>query len=399
MPRDSKETSSTFKYRGRTEESVSRRAKQSSGAYDGFLPPEIISFKPREGENCIRILPWLSGSHPDANAYAEKWGDHWGIDIFLHFNVGPDNASYLCLDKMKGEPCPVCEVRREANEEEADALKLSNRILCWVVDRSDEKSGPKLWSMPLGTSKDISAASQVKGSGEVLLIDDPEEGFDVYFDREGEKIKTKYKRVEVGRDPCPLHTDPKVQARWLAYVDEMMLPDILVYYPYDHIKKVLFGQGVSSEEREYMRGNDDRQPPRRREDEQAAEREEQPNRSRRFGRASEEKEPVGTGTSRFSRNAESSENEDERPLGRERRRSEEAPHAERIQRRRPGEDAGNPVDDEPRRRDPAARNDGPDSGDDSSRTVAAAKDRLSRLGQRTGKSLASRKDPDEDIPY
>ena len=68
MPRDRDSDSSTgFKYRKRTSESVSRRAKQSSGAYDSFLPSDVVMFKPREGENVIRILPWLPGGAKDAD--------------------------------------------------------------------------------------------------------------------------------------------------------------------------------------------------------------------------------------------------------------------------------------------------------------------------------------------
>ena len=234
-----------FKYHGRSKEDVNRRAKQSSGRYDSYITESVTWFRPRSGENQIRLLPWLNEADKDFEAYDEKWGNHWGIDIIVHRNVGPDNGTYLCLDKMKGEPCPVCDAWRG---EGLDALKGSDRMLCWLIDRNDEKAGPQLWAMPLGVSKDISAVSLDKKSGEMLLIDNWDEGFDVFFDREGEKDRTQYKRVALDRDATPLHDDEDKQNAWLEQVFEKRLPDMLKYYDADYLEKVLSGQVERQEE-------------------------------------------------------------------------------------------------------------------------------------------------------
>ncbi len=228
----------TFSYPKRSVEDVQRRAKQSSGRYDSYLTAEVTWFRPKPGENCIRLIPWLSGDDKDYAKYEEKWGNHWGIDIIVHRNVGQDNGTYLCLDKMKGEPCPPCDAWRG---EDLDELKPSDRVLCWLIDRNDEKAGVQAWSMPLGVSKDISAASQVKGSGEVLLIDHPDEGYDVFFDVEGEKKRTQYKRVSVARDPSSLAESQKTQDAWLMHVLDNRLPDLLKYYETEYLEKILSG--------------------------------------------------------------------------------------------------------------------------------------------------------------
>lgn len=228
-----------FVYRGseRTAESVTRKAKMSGGLYDSYLLGDIPMFKAKEGECCVRILPptWED---------IQKWGDGWEISIFLHYNVGPDNGAYLCSDKMEtGEACPVCEARRgEQDEEVASKMKPSLRILCWVIDRDDEKAGPQVWSMPLSLFKDISGRSIDKRTSTPILIDHPEEGFDVVFNREGTDIKTKYTGVEIMRDASPIHDDEKLQDRWLDYIGERPLPELLNYYPAEHIEKVLFGK-------------------------------------------------------------------------------------------------------------------------------------------------------------
>lgn len=227
-----------FIYRGRerTVESVVRKSKQAGGMYDNYISADAQLYSPKEGECSIRILPptWED---------TDKWGDGWEIGVYLHYGVGPDNGSYLCLDKMKGEPCPVCEARRNTNDtDEADQFKASYRCLCWVIDRDNEKAGPMVWSMPVSLFREINARSVDKKSNTPILIDDPEEGYDVVFNRAGTGIKTKYTAVEVMREPSPLHEDEKLQGRWLAHITEHSLPSVLNFFEAEHIEKVLFGK-------------------------------------------------------------------------------------------------------------------------------------------------------------
>lgn len=242
-----KEQRRKFQYAGRTDEDVSRRAKQSSARYESIFNKEIPYFTSKAGENCIRILPWIDASDPDFEELTAKWDNHWGISVMIHRNVGPDKGTVLCLDKMLGEPCPVCDV---FHQEEAEPLKLSDRVLAWVIDRNNEKAGPQLWNMPLGTSKDISLASELRGGKGALLIDHPDEGHDVYFDREGEKERTRYKQFEVVKEPSYIHDDDKKQDAWLDYIAENRLPDLLKYQDPEYLDKLLSGQVEKPDEDE-----------------------------------------------------------------------------------------------------------------------------------------------------
>lgn len=407
-----------FKYRGRSSEAVSRRAKQQSGIYDSYVSVDALWFKAKEGENIIRILPWISGTNPKLKdeEFSAKWGDHWGIDIFIHRNIGPDNGTYLCSEKMNGTPCPICAARAGADEEEAQTLKPQNRILCWLVDRNDEKAGPKLWSMPLGTSKDISARSTVKGSGELLLIDDPEEGFDIFFDREGEKARTRYNHVEVDREPSSLHKNEKTQNKWLAYAEDNLLPEILEFYEADYLEKILSGQIERDDEsasdrgsRRGRRGEEDKdgenttrrsrgrdadqeeagdEKPARRSRSQGNEEEggesETLSRSRRRGREEEEnlgekESPRGSrhtrGHSEEEETAEADAEAESENEGREARAS--------TRRSRRGDDADEEAEEkaEPKRGE-RYRSSRDEPADEAETTVAAAKGRLRRVGTR-----------------
>ena len=230
-----------YHYHGkdRSVEDINRRAKQSSGLFDSIIIPDITTLKVGEGENTVRILPptWEDTG---------KWGDSWEIQIYIHYGVGPDNGQYLCLDKMLGEPCPICEVRRDAaDEDERDALRPSWRALAWVIDRDNETAGPQVWSLPATLFREINARSIDKKNNTPILIDDPEEGYDIIFNREGTGPKrTKYIGVEVVRDPRPLHDDQKLQDRWLTYIQEHPLPDILNFMDADLIEKTLSGKAA-----------------------------------------------------------------------------------------------------------------------------------------------------------
>lgn len=275
-----------FVYRGRerTVESVTRKSKQGSGLYDSYLSQDITTFKAKEGENTVRIMPptWED---------VEKWGDGWEITVFLHFNIGPDNGTYLCLDKMSQQRCPCCEARARAlDDDERDALRPSSRQLAWVIDRDNEKAGPQVWSLPVSLFRDINARSIDKKTNTPILIDDPEDGYDLAFNREGSGLKTKYVSTEVLRDPCPLHDKEDLQDRWIEYIEANPLPDLLHFYDYEHIQKVLSGRATKKA------GDDEAEEPssrpsRRRAPVEEAEEEEPPARSSRRRSEPEEEQP------------------------------------------------------------------------------------------------------------
>lgn len=225
-----------FVYRGdkRTAESTMRKSKEGTRDYDSFVKPGIPFFKPKEGENCIRILP-STWEEPD-----------WDYPIFLHYNIGPDEGRYLCTAKMKDEPCAACDAKLEAADaEEADQLSPSKGAVCWLVDRDNEKAGPQMWVMPLTKVRnEILTRSIDKKTRAPILIDDPEEGFDVVFTRTGTGQKTNYTGVEVVRDPSPLCENEKTQEKWLAYIAENPLPACLNFYDADYLGKILHGKAV-----------------------------------------------------------------------------------------------------------------------------------------------------------
>jgi hypothetical protein len=240
----------------------------------------VSQYKPKEGECTIRLMPAGWGSD---KKMVDKWGAAWKIAIYVHWGVGPDKGAYLCLDKMKGEPCPVCEAQREAeDEDERQQFKPSARALCWLIDRDNERAGPQVWSMPNTFFRDLSNRSIDKKSNSVIRFDSPAEGYDVVFTREGSGLKTKYESIEVLRDSTPLNDDPKKQEAWLEYISSLPLPEVLNYYDGDYIEKVLYGRKKAA-----ARDEEDTRKPRERQREEPDTEEEDraPRRSAARGRA------------------------------------------------------------------------------------------------------------------
>ena len=252
-------SASRFQYRARSAEEVKARANRSIGSRDNYLRGEVEYFAPKTGDNSIRMLPptW-------------EGARHYGLDLFLHYGIGPDESAYLCPDKMKGEKCPLCEERAIASgageEDLAKALQPKGRVLVWVIDRKEPNKGPLIWSMPAGLDKDIVNGAVDKSTGEIYNIDDPSEnGYDVYFKREGEGLKTKYTGIQIARKPCSLSDDPAEADKWLNYIAEHPLDSLLDFRDYEALKAAYAGTQVRTpEEKEQPKGERERKaiPPR-----------------------------------------------------------------------------------------------------------------------------------------
>lgn len=236
---------SRHEYQSRSADTMRKRGEQSGNDYDKYLSDTVHMFKCEGGDNVIRFLP-------------PTWPkpEHFGYDIYVHYGIGPDNQTYLCLDKMKGEDCPICEERaraqKDGDEDYAKKLEPKKRVLVYLLDRNNEKAGAQAWAMPWTLDRDICKISVDKRSGDVLELDNPDEGYDVEFEKKGSKDRTEYLGVAISRRSSPLDND-----KALDFIDANPLPDILQYYDYDHIQKVFGGGGGSEDTRSPKRGRDD----------------------------------------------------------------------------------------------------------------------------------------------
>lgn len=224
---------SKFNYKPRNTDEVKNRAKQDYSSRDGFLKADINIFTPKEGDNYLRILP-------------PTWNDpqHYGLDIYVHYQIGADKGNYLCLSKMQNKPCPICEemdkALKENDEDYAKELKSTKRVLMYMIDRSEEEKDVFAWPASWTIDRDICLQAYDDKTGETLLIDDPEEGYDVTIRRVGKGMNTKYPAPKIDRHQSTLEKE-----EWLEFIQKNPLPEILHYFDYEHIAKVF--KGISQE--------------------------------------------------------------------------------------------------------------------------------------------------------
>lgn len=227
-----------FDYQERSLEEQRERAAQKDGRGEGFLKPGFKIFTPKEGSNRFRILPptWANSKH-------------YGYDTWVHYNIGPRNSSYLCSKYMKNEPCPICEeLAKSTDKNYINALKAKKKVLVWVIDRDEEKEGPKIFAMASTVDKNFVLQSIDEENGKLLFIDHPVDGFDVSITRTGTGKTTKWDGEKISRNPKPLSDAQNVEA-WLQFIVDNPIPSLLVYKEYEYIKTAFYGTTLQVEEK------------------------------------------------------------------------------------------------------------------------------------------------------
>lgn len=216
---------------------IKRHAEQRTGGFDSIADQKYTTFTPKDGTNVIRFLP---------STYGDK--KNYVFEFYAHYRIGADKGTYVCPEKMLGKPCPICEERTSTKDEEvAKLLRPQKRYIAWVINRDAERDGPILWNLSPSQDKEISSLC-LDRHGRVILIDDPDEGYDVEFKREGKELSTRYFGWKVERDPSPISDNEKRQDKWYDFIEENPLDELLIIHDYEYLAKVFAGQVEKKDE-------------------------------------------------------------------------------------------------------------------------------------------------------
>lgn len=243
-------TRRAFDYQPPTFEEASKLTERRGGRYDNIIKQDGPRFfKAKAGDNFIRILP-------------PTWDKarHYALPIKTHREIGPDNATYLCLKENETSPdknCPICEERnnlsrQRAPQKELDALRPQTSLLIYLVDRSNEDQGPVIWTISNKSDLEILAQSLEKRQQRYLPIAHPIDGYDVEFIRDGEGFGTRYRGFKVARTTSPLHDNPDKLEEWLNFIEDHPIPDILSFYSAERIESVFHGKSAPTQEEEHQ---------------------------------------------------------------------------------------------------------------------------------------------------
>ena len=182
-------------------ESLLRRTEQSHNSrdsYGGFKSIfkeglDVTFWDCREGTHLIDILPYQAGENDPYN----KPGDYtYVLDVWVHYGVGPNDDSYICLAKTYGKPCPICEHKRElqkqgdVDEDEIKALNPKRRviyaIICYDSEKEEDK-GVQIWEVAhFFMERHLSELAKNPRTGGFILFADPtSEGKSIQFTKRG----------------------------------------------------------------------------------------------------------------------------------------------------------------------------------------------------------------------
>jgi len=224
----------------------------------------LTKWTPAEGDNFIQLLPMPEIEEGSKLSSLIIKTAAFKFPLWVHWRVGPNQDSFLCLRKMFDEPCPVCEefMRRRANNEEWDNMKhLSvpnspNRWLFYMVDVAEpdkiEENGVQVFLCPVTVEREMSSRMVEKTrSGEIVklrfLPSDPDEARIFKFHREGTDLNTKYLECEY-LDPDT--TEGKPEELPDEFYNNPSFEEILRKPSYEEMKKALFGGLVDDDEEE-----------------------------------------------------------------------------------------------------------------------------------------------------
>lgn len=233
-----------YTWNKRTVEAVKKRASGSKS--DKVLKDGFKEYKAVEGENKLRIMP---------NTWQTK-PEHYGLDVHIHYGVGPDKAQYLCLERMKlnGGKCPICEEGYKPARAEWEAEPVTNKdrkeelkkymigispkkqVAMWVIDRKHEDVGPQIFMMTKTMDKDFAGLGVDPTDGALIELENPEEGYDIIFTRTGKGLATEYTQKQVARRQSPLSVTEG--QKWMEFINKNSLPTCFVSFSFEYIDAV-----------------------------------------------------------------------------------------------------------------------------------------------------------------
>lgn len=177
------------------ESEVKKRTKRGLS----YVKSDIPIFQPMDGDNQIRIVPPLS-----EDVHASLWGlEVWACYI--------NNKSFLSPKTFDSNATdPIAEhffELRETDPEAAKKFRATKRHLMFVLDLNDELEELKLWAAPPTLIDDILKLAKNRRTGELIALEDPEDGRAIYFTKTGKGIGTKYSGIEVDSQTFKLEDD------------------------------------------------------------------------------------------------------------------------------------------------------------------------------------------------
>ena len=193
----------------------------------------LTDWRPKEGKNFVQFLP---ASDPD-NKHSI------GMELWFHRNVGPDNDNFLCLRKMFGKPCPICEEFGRRRDEDWNAIKhlaagrYPTAWLYLIVDVDSDETvaeGVRTYVACKTVRDEVINVCDPRTGEARFLPNDPEEARVFCFTRTGTgKEDTKYSHFS--------YLDERAELPEEFYKELPQFEDLLNVPTYDEVNMAFKG--------------------------------------------------------------------------------------------------------------------------------------------------------------
>jgi hypothetical protein len=93
-----------------------------------------LFYRPKDGTNHIDIIPYVVKSDKHPQKIKPGYTDYL-LDVWVHRRVGPSESQFLCLKKMYGKACPICEeleeLKKDPDVDESIINGMRPKRRCW----------------------------------------------------------------------------------------------------------------------------------------------------------------------------------------------------------------------------------------------------------------------------
>lgn len=196
-------------------EQLKRRAKESYDRKDAFSDSVVgilrqdVKMVPSlaAGTHFFDIIPFKAGRYwPTKLGYGAPGEYAPYMEVFVHQNVGPSDAQYVCPAANYGKPCPICEQQGKLREKWPDPTEEQQKIIKSLYprrrciynviqcdDAQTEAKGIQVWDMAHWSVQRHIEALVVGRSGEPeIFYADPDEGKTLKLTRQGTGMTTQW---------------------------------------------------------------------------------------------------------------------------------------------------------------------------------------------------------------
>ena len=209
----------------------------------------ITDWRPKEGKNFVQFLP---ADDPESKHSV-------GMELWFHRNVGPNNDTYLCLRKMAGKPCPICEEfqrRREEDWNDIKHLAVGRWPTSWmylIVDVDSEETtdeGVRTYVACKTVRDEVINVCDPRTGEARFLPNDPEEARVFCFTRTGKGMQdTKYSHFS--------YLDEQAELPEEFYKDLPQFEDLLKMPTYDEVNMAFKGGNLEVDEKSKLELDDE----------------------------------------------------------------------------------------------------------------------------------------------